>query len=104
MPTCLLGFLFFGQLDLVRDRLKRADHFTSGFFFFVQLDLVRDRLSVPTCARRISLVELDLVRDRLKRADLSSSGFLFFVQLELVCRSPEACRLTRLTFNSTSFA
>ena len=47
VPTCSPGFLFFVWLDLVRNRLKRADLFSSDFLVFVQLDLVRDRLKRP---------------------------------------------------------
>ena len=79
MPTCSPGFLFFVQLDLVRDRLKRADLLSSGFLVFVQLDRVHDRLD---------------------GVDLYSSGFLFLVQLDLVRRSTETLRSTRLTLNS----
>ena len=46
MPTCFRRASFV-QLDLVRNRLKRADLFSSDFLVFVQLDLVRDRLKRP---------------------------------------------------------
>ena len=58
VPICSPGFLVFVQLDVVRDRLKRADLFSSDVCF---------------------LVQLDLVRDRVKSAELYSSGFLFLV-------------------------
>ena len=69
MPTCSPDFLFFIQLDLVRDLLKRADLFSSGFLFFVELDLVHDYL------KRADLLSLGLslsfssilCADRLKR-------------------------------------
>ena len=93
---------FFVQLDLVRDRLKRAGLFSSGFRFYVQLDLARDRLKRANLysPEFRFLVQLDLVHNRLKFADLYSPGFLFLVQLDLVCRSTEARRLTRLAVNS----
>ena len=101
VPTCSPGLLFFVQLDLVRDCLKRADMFSSGFLLFVQLDLVHDRK-----ACRPVLVGLAFLRPArscarsLGGADLYSSGFLILVQLDLVRRSTEALRSSRLTLSS----
>ena len=87
-------------LDLVRDRLKRADLFSSDFLVSVQLALVHDSLKrVDLLSSGFTfLVQLDLVCNRLKSADLYSRGFLFLVQLDLVHRSTESCS-AQLTFN-----
>ena len=97
----LAGFLFFAQLDRMHDRLKRADLYSPGFLFLVQLDLLHDRLKRADLFSSgfLFFVQLDLMHNLLKRADLYSPGHLFLVQLHLVRRSPDACRLTRLTVN-----